>query len=49
MAGARVTQRHVASEEDVAYHEGRGLLVPLEEVDNPHVLGQMPTPGADFL
>lgn len=37
MSGARITQRHVASEEDVAYHEGRGMLVPLEEVDNPQV------------
>ncbi len=27
MSGARITQRHVASEEDVAYAEGRGLLV----------------------
>lgn len=39
MAGARVTQRHVASQEDVAYHEGRGLLVPLSEVDSPEVGG----------
>lgn len=37
MAGARLTQRHVASKEDAAYHEGKGLLVPLSEVDNPLV------------
>ena len=49
MSGARITQRHVASEEDVAYHEGAGLLVPLSEVDDPQVLGQTPAPGADFL
>lgn len=39
MAGARVTQRHVASQDDIAYHEGQGLLVPLSEVDNPTVGG----------
>ena len=39
MAGARVTQRHVASHDDIAYHEGQGLLVPLSEVDNPTVGG----------
>ncbi|KAL4515886.1 hypothetical protein Ndes2526B_g00602 [Nannochloris sp. 'desiccata'] len=49
MSGARVTQRHVASEEDLAYHSGQGLLVPLEEVDNPEVLGQKAPSGADFL
>jgi len=49
MSGARVTQRHVASEEDLAYHGGQGLLVPLEEVDNPEVLGQKAPSGADFL
>lgn len=49
MSGARVTQRHVASDEDVAYHSGQGLLVPLEEVDNPEVLGQKAPSGADFL
>jgi hypothetical protein len=27
MSGARITQRHVASAEDLAYHEGKGLLV----------------------
>lgn len=30
MSGARLTQRHVASAEDLAYHEGKGLLVPLQ-------------------
>jgi hypothetical protein len=49
MSGARVTQRHVASEEDLAYHSGQGLLVPLDEVDNPEVLGQKAPSGADFL
>ena len=49
MSGARVTQRHVASEEDLAYHEGQGLLVPLDEVNNPEVLGQKAPAGADFL
>jgi hypothetical protein len=39
MSGARITQRHVASAEDVAYAEGKGLLVPLEEVDDPRVGG----------
>ncbi len=27
MSGARITQRHVASEEDLAYASGKGLLV----------------------
>lgn len=49
MSGARITQRHVASEEDVAYHEGRGLLIPLSEVDNPVVLGQQAPIGSQFL
>lgn len=93
MSGARITQRHVASDEDVAYAEGRGLLVsilcpcdalflcaplrhtlvcvaclfvslfaeatrsalhvpfqvPLDEVDNPAVLGQQPASGDDYL
>lgn len=49
MSGARVTQRHVAGKEDLAYHEGRGLLVPLESVDNPKVLGQEQAYGAQFL
>jgi hypothetical protein len=49
MAGARVTQRHVASEEDIAYHSGQGLLVPLEEVDNVEILGQTAPSGADYL
>jgi hypothetical protein len=49
MSGARVTQRHVASEEDLAYHGGEGLLVPLEEVDNPEVLGQKAPTGAEYL
>ncbi|GAB4816115.1 hypothetical protein N2152v2_003161 [Parachlorella kessleri] len=48
-SGARITQRHVASEEDVAYHEGRGMLVPLDEVDNPKVLGQEEAQGAAYL
>lgn len=39
MAGARLTQRHVASAEDEAYHKGKGILVPLSEVDNPDVRG----------
>jgi hypothetical protein len=37
MSGARLNQRHMASPEDVAYAEGRGLLVPLDEVDDPRV------------
>lgn len=50
MAGARLTQRHVASPEDLAYHEGKGLLVPLRDVDDPRVLGQVAaTIGADCL
>lgn len=40
MSGARVTQRHVAGADDVAYAAGKGLLVPLEEVDDPRVGGQ---------
>jgi hypothetical protein len=49
MSGARITQRHVASAEDLAYAEGKGLLVPLEEVDDPlvscgaAVQGEVPT------
>jgi hypothetical protein len=49
MSGARITQRHVASAEDVAYAEGKGLLVPLEEVDDPRVLGQVPAAGEEYL
>lgn len=49
MSGARITQRHVASEDDLAYASGKGLLVPLEEVDSPEVLGQRPATGDDFL
>ncbi|RMZ56210.1 hypothetical protein APUTEX25_002400 [Auxenochlorella protothecoides] len=49
MAGARLTQRHVASKEDAAYHEGKGLLVPLSEVDNPLILGQVAPAEADLL
>lgn len=87
LSGARITQRHVASEEDLAYAEGRGLLVrrgcrgcrgrpgrcclpptrlpfspparpalpplisqvPLDEVDDPAVLGQQPATGDEFL
>ena len=49
MSGERVTQRHVASAEDEAYHKGRGLLVPLSAVDDPAVLGQAHPAGADYL
>lgn len=49
VSGARVTQRHVASEEDMAYHEGRGLLVPLESVGDPKVLGQQQSFGEQFI
>jgi hypothetical protein len=49
MAGARVTQRHVADADDVAYHRGQGLLVPLEDVDSQEVLGQQPRAGDDCL
>ncbi|PSC76152.1 solanesyl diphosphate synthase [Micractinium conductrix] len=49
MSGARITQRHVASDEDVAYAAGKGLLVPLDEVDNPQVLGQTTASGDEFL
>ncbi|KAI3430560.1 hypothetical protein D9Q98_005153 [Chlorella vulgaris] len=49
MSGARITQRHVASAEDLAYAEGKGLLVPLEEVDDPLVLGQVPLTGDEYL
>jgi hypothetical protein len=48
-SGGAVTQRHVASAADVAAAAGRGLLVPLGEVDNPAVLGQRGPAGADFL
>lgn len=49
MSGARITQRHVASEEDMAYASGKGLLVPLDEVDSPQVLGQVPASGDEYL
>ena len=49
MMGGRVTQRHVASVEDIALHEGQGLLIPLSEVDNPEVLGQPSVLGGDYL
>ena len=49
LSGARVTQRHVASEEDMAYHKGQGLLVPLQEVDNPEILGQQVPTGANYM
>jgi hypothetical protein len=49
MSGARVTQRHIASEQDVAYHKGRGLLVPLDEVDAVIAPSQQQPPGGDYL
>jgi hypothetical protein len=48
-SGGAVMQRHVASAADAAAAAGRGLLVPLGEVDNPAVLGQRAPAGADFL
>ena len=49
MTGARVTQRHVASDDDIALSSGKGLLISLDEVNNPGVLGQQRPQGADFL
>jgi len=49
MFGSRVSQRHIASEEDMAYEKGAGLLVPLQDVDDPAILGQIPAAGADYL
>ena len=44
-----MTQRHIASEDDLAMHSGQGLLVSLDDVNNPEVLGQKGPSGADFL
>jgi hypothetical protein len=49
VSGSRVTQRHVASPDDVALSRGEGLLVPLEEVNNPQVLGQTSVAGEQYL
>jgi hypothetical protein len=47
MTGSKVTQRHVAGPEDL---ETQGLLVSLDKVDDPVVLGQEQTiTGADYM
>lgn len=44
-----MTQRHVASADDIALSEGQGLLVPLQDVDKPGTLGQRNIQGGNFL
>jgi len=47
MTGSKVTQRHVAGPEDL---ETQGLLVSLDKVNDPLVLGQeQTTTGADYM
>ncbi len=49
LAGGALVQRHIASEEDLAYAAGKGVLVPLDRDADPVVLGQVEPEGAKFL
>ncbi|KDD75977.1 hypothetical protein H632_c410p0 [Helicosporidium sp. ATCC 50920] len=49
MAGGRLTQRHVASSEDLAFARGEGVLVQLPSISDPVVLGQDRTVGDECL
>ena len=49
LRGSSVVQRHVALPADVAIHVGKGITVPVENIDNPEVLGQTPRPGDKYM